>query len=824
MKRNKLYLTVVLLLVIGSGSSFILGQSSDFQRLDATPRRLRGTLPPVTSPTSVNQSPTLLPTYQPQDNSPKALPEQVANAFGVGPAVGQKGQTAQNANQLLQASHASEEGDDTMNRPALLIQGQNNRVAIPNPLASESVGGRDSNVPASATLLQFAESRGKPADSATDQSYIGTMSVNGNGNWGNSDDAPEHVYQGISQLREQPHSAMLPPIGQSDMPPELSNTPPMLGSPQGDSHDTLTLRLDGNDMMAGVPPNLSMEGESDGMVPLLPDTPPQLGSIDHFGMGLGSEPNENVRMSFGNMPPVGEPATLPQKAVPEPRITRNSSLPIDVRNDGASLQLGNTLNGNNGNYNSYDSQEGTGVPGSGELTGAQIPQLVIEKLMPREVLINEPMTIKFNIRNTGSAKAKNVVLTDQLPKGTRFFEAGASASRTSNGEICWQLGDIAVNEERNVELTLIPTAEGEIGSVATATFSVEASASTRVTKPALTMEVTTAYDEHLVGGDLILEITISNPGTGVARNITLEEFVPDGLSHPKGKKLSSEFGDLKPNDSKKLRLTLKCERAGEMTNYLVAKGDHDLVVENKLPVVVLAPALTLAIEGPKNRLLERKATYELLVGNPGSATTRDVVLIAKLPQGIDFVGTDSMGVYDAETHTVHWQLDALPSQQSGKIELVTLPRVIGEYKIEFVGRALGDLQAGTFHEVSVDGIASLGFEITNKVAPVELGREAEYEIRVFNRGTKASSNISLRMQLPEDMRFVDADGPTQHRASGSTVDFDNLFQLAPREEKTYHVRVQCLATGDQRVIVRVQSDEMERPVTKEENTNVYGDE
>jgi uncharacterized repeat protein (TIGR01451 family) len=239
---------------------------------------------------------------------------------------------------------------------------------------------------------------------------------------------------------------------------------------------------------------------------------------------------------------------------------------------------------------------------------------------------------------------------------------------------------------------------------------------------------------------------------------------------------------------------------------------------------VLAPALTLAIDGPKNRYLERKATYELRVGNPGSATTREVVLIAKLPQGIDFVSTDSMGVYDPESHTVHWQLDALPSQQSGKIELVTLPRLIGEYKIEFIGRAQGDLQAGTSHEVSVDGIASLGFEITNKVAPVELGREAVYEIRVFNRGTKASSNISLHMQLPDDMRFVAAEGPTQHRASGSAVDFDNLFQLAPREEKTYTVRVQCLAAGDQRVIVQVQSDEMERPVTKEENTNVYGDE
>ena len=248
------------------------------------------------------------------------------------------------------------------------------------------------------------------------------------------------------------------------------------------------------------------------------------------------------------------------------------------------------------------------------------------------------------------------------------------------------------------------------------------------------------------------------------------------------------------------------------------------MVESKIPIVVLAPALTLAIDGPKARYLERKATYELRVGNPGSATTRGVILIAKLPKGIEFVSTDSMGAYDPETHTVHWMLDALPSQQSGKIELVTLPRAIGEYKIEFIGRAQGNLQASTSHEVSIDGVASLGFEIINNGAPVELGREAVYEIRVFNRGTKASSNVSLRMQFPEDMRFVAAEGPTQHRVAGTRVDFGNLLQLMPGEVKTYHVRAQCLAVGDQRVVVQVQSDEMEKPVTKEENTNVYGDE
>jgi len=799
---------------------------------------------------------------------------QKSGTIEVGTAAAQPGQVAQNGQQMRQVSHATEEGGENMNRQALLTQGQT-RGTVTNPLAANpsatnnSASGVDINVPASATLRQFPNISGTVADSATENQHVGTLSVVGNGNWGSQDDIPEHVFQGISQIQESDHSAQIAqppifyPLGNGYPPYGQSNMPPMMFDQTTDDHrDSFAQGLGGNHALPDNAqnsyqdniPGISLNGESDVIIPiqppLQPSQTPQVDAIDNLGNPSANNqpanrPQGNVRMSFGNLQPARElqdapygmaqdnmtpvmPPAEPQAriAMPEERIARNDSvqnmMPIDVRNDGATLQLGNARNGA---FGTQDNQEGTGLPGSAELAGAQVPNLVIEKIMPKEVQIDEKMTVVISIRNTGSSKAKNVVLTDRLPKGTRFEEANASGVRTANGEICWQLGDLGINEERTVELTLTPIAEGEIGSVATATFSIEASGSTRVTKPALTMEVTTANDEHLVGGDLVLIIQISNPGTGIARNITLEEYVPEKLSHPTGKKLSSTFGDLKPNESKRLQLTLKCEQAGETINYLVAKGENDLFAESKIPILVLAPGLNLAIDGPKNRYLDRKATYELRVGNPGSATTREVMLLAKLPKGLDFVSTNSMGAYDPETHTVHWMLDALPAQQSGKIELVTLPRTIGEYKIEFSGRAQGNLQATAAHEVFVDGVASLGFDITSKVDPVELGREAAYEIRIFNRGTKASSNVSIRVQLPEDnMRFIAAEGPTQYNISGSIIDFVNLHQLVPGEVKTYSIRAQCLAAGDQRVLVQVQSDEMEKPVTKEENTNVYGDE
>ena len=72
-----------------------------------------------------------------------------------------------------------------------------------------------------------------------------------------------------------------------------------------------------------------------------------------------------------------------------------------------------------------------------------------------------------------------------------------------------------------MEMQLMPTAEGEIGSVATVHFGADASARTVATRPQLAVE-TTAPSQVLIGEQVTLSITVSNPGTGVATDVVLE--------------------------------------------------------------------------------------------------------------------------------------------------------------------------------------------------------------------------------------------------------------------------------------------------------------
>jgi len=466
--------------------------------------------------------------------------------------------------------------------------------------------------------------------------------------------------------------------------------------------------------------------------------------------------------------------------------------------------------------------QGTGRPGAKSLEGPQSPQLTVEKFAPEQIQVGKPAKFRVVVRNTGKVAASGVEVRDEVPKGTRLIATTPRASRGARGELVWTLGTIKPGEESSVEVQLMPTAEGEIGSVATVRFNADASARSVCTKPEL-MIATSGPKQVLIGEELTLSIEVSNPGSGIATGVVLEEHVPSGLQHPAGGHLEYEVGDLPPGESRKLELTLTASRPGPVTNLLTARGEASLKTEDRLELVVVAPQLDIAMNGPARRYLEREATYQLSISNPGTAPAEQVELVAYLPSGLKFISANNAGHYDEADRAVHWRLEELPSSETGTVELVTMPVEAGQQKLRFRGTAKKGLAVEKEKPVVVEGIAAIMFQAVDVTDPIEVGGETTYEIRVVNQGTKASTNVRLAVQLPPQMQAVAAEGPTRYAADAGRVLFDGLARLAPKADTTFRVRAQALRPGDLRTRIQLLTDEMQTPVTKEESTRVYSD-
>ena len=463
---------------------------------------------------------------------------------------------------------------------------------------------------------------------------------------------------------------------------------------------------------------------------------------------------------------------------------------------------------------------GTGVPGDKKLEGAQTTQVVVEKIAPKEIQVDREAKFAVKVKNVGAAPVRNLVLRDVLPVGARFVGADvASVVPNARGEFAWPPFDLAPCSEKTFEYRIVPTQEGEIGSVATLAFAAEASCRVRCVRPALEVEVV-APQEATLGANIDLNVVVANVGTGAATNVALLETIPEGLRHPSGSVLDHALGTLAPGEKKRVPLTLQCVAPGTTVNNLVVTADGDLREEIQTEIKILAPQLELSIDGAATPYLERPTTYRLKAANVGDAAAKDVKLVAEIPEGTTFVKANNLGVYKAETRSVYWDLAELPAGAAGEIELTLTPTKIGASRLTFGGTGPLGLTAQVAKDVTIDGLPALSYSVKTSPNPVEIGQEIVYEIQLANRGTKASTNATLQIAAPDALKIVSVDGPTRYSQQNGAFVFDVVREIPAKSAVTYKVKAVCEAVGDCRVRFQLSSDDLE-PLVKEENVRVY---
>jgi uncharacterized repeat protein (TIGR01451 family) len=105
--------------------------------------------------------------------------------------------------------------------------------------------------------------------------------------------------------------------------------------------------------------------------------------------------------------------------------------------------------------------------------------------------------------------------------------------------------------------------------------------------------------------------------------------------------------------------------------------------------------------------------------------------------------------------------------------------------------------------------------------PVEVGKDAVYEIRITNQGTGVCTNVQVMAAMAENTTFTGSNGPTTVKGQGQTLVFDPIPSLAVKGEMVYTVRVRGNKEGDHRFRVQLTCDQVRTPVVKEESTSFY---
>jgi uncharacterized repeat protein (TIGR01451 family) len=462
-------------------------------------------------------------------------------------------------------------------------------------------------------------------------------------------------------------------------------------------------------------------------------------------------------------------------------------------------------------------------PGERTIEGAQTPSLQLSKRAPEEVRIGRPSTFTLTVKNSGAVTARQVQVIDSVPLGTKFVDAQPPTQPDSNGSLVWDLGDLPPGNERAIQVQLIPEQEGEIGSVASVTFAAVAGVRTLATQPKLVLKHNVA-EQVLLSDQFAVQLQITNEGTGIAEQVTLEADLPAALKCTAGSQIVADIGDLPPGKSQTIKLPLQAVEAGDANIALRLISEDEVFSNETITTSIASPKLQVAIDGPTRRFIERQARFILKVENTGNAPATNVDLVAQLPKGFRFNGTGQKGQYDASRHAVLWSLEELPPGVTADVELDVLPVDIGNQSLIFEAVADLDQESKMETTVAVEGLSELSFAIDDDNDPIEVDGETTYTIKVANNGTRADSQVQLSVELPRGATLVGRpEAPVDAQANENQLTFAPLAEMKAKDAVQYRFTVRWAEAGLQVLRARVTSQNRSVPVLKEEATEVYLD-
>lgn len=447
------------------------------------------------------------------------------------------------------------------------------------------------------------------------------------------------------------------------------------------------------------------------------------------------------------------------------------------------------------------------------------PALSVQVQGPPEIQPGNSCTYRIVVRNNGTTAAEGVQLVARVAGPVSDVETEPTSHR--EGEyLVWDLGTVDSSATHTVTVRLKPVGEGEIVVAARVLVAANVASRTRVTQPRLTL-VKVGPSQVEKGERVRFLITVSNPGTGTARNVLIRDTMPEGFQHPAGTNLEYEVGDLGPGESRDIPLEVVAVKAGSFTNTAVATADGGLKAQASATVVVTEAALVVEKSGPERRYLGEEATYVIRVRNAGTAPARGVTVVDVLPPGLKLETTPPGANVSRDQRTVTWNAGVLPPGAERVYEVSCTTVRPGEQVNRIVATASGGLKSEAECQTMVLAVPALLLEVIDTDDPLEVGATTTYEVRIVNQGTKPIEGLSVRVEIPEGMEFLAADAPAGFRETEGAVIFDSIPPIAPRASIAFYLRVRGLTPGDKRVRVRVETGPLGVPIVEEESTKVY---
>jgi len=279
-------------------------------------------------------------------------------------------------------------------------------------------------------------------------------------------------------------------------------------------------------------------------------------------------------------------------------------------------------------------------------TIATRPMLKIEQQAPEKVLIGQQLEIGITISNTGSGKATNVEIWEDVPIGL---------SHPEGPQLKQNIGTLMPGEVRNDSLFLKTEKPGIIQNTSRLVgddgLTTEETVAVEVIAPQLQVTLK-GPSRRFLERQASYELNVSNAGTAAATNVEISvqlsrgfTFVStdfEGQYDPNRHAVFWSLAQLPPGSNGVVPLTLLPVETGEQVIKINASADLSSVAQTERKMTVEGFAdLDFSITNPKGPIeIGADTTYDIVVHNSGSKPDTNIRVQVQLPAGLELLSVD----------------------------------------------------------------------------------------------------------------------------------------------------------------------------------------
>ncbi len=300
-----------------------------------------------------------------------------------------------------------------------------------------------------------------------------------------------------------------------------------------------------------------------------------------------------------------------------------------------------------------------------------------------------------------------------------------------------------------------------------------------------------------IGQTCSCELVVKNTSNVTVENVNIDAYFPETVRLQKSEPAAQESLDhltwtvpqLAAGKEYKIHIELVPNERGD----LPLSAQVRFTGVSKSSMTVEEPLLKLAVKGPKEISLGDPASQIVVVTNPGTGTTQNVVLECTLTDGLVHKNGNQFKL----------EVGSLEAGESRQLRLPIEATLGGTQTVKIVANAAGGLTDTTESSIAV---SAPSLELAVKGPGLRyLGRSATYTITVRNSGQAESSNIRVVHKVPAGFSFVSAgQGGRFNDADDSVLWF--VGQLGQDESKELTVELKATELGSHNHEVAVLSD------------------